>query len=192
MNSKCSCHESTEHYTSIPAPDAWERRISTRIEETGDQFILFHFVCRWTCSRCWKRALTLSRSLDRLKKRDIAVVMVGPSRQIREANRLAKGLRLKVTLLADDWHSLGRSYTLSSQKEFQHGESLVLVDKFGMVRYRENRPGQGSTGRLVEFIHSLDCQSEKQSVRVAAVVLNPLQMLPQCPNGINNSQANEC
>jgi peroxiredoxin len=163
MNSKCNCHENIEYYASIPAPDAWDQRISTRIEETGDPFILFHFVCRWTCSRCWKRALILNRSLDRLKKRDIAVVMVGPSQHIREANRLAKGLRLKVTLLADDWHSLGRSYTLSSQIEFQHGESLVLVDKFGIVRYRENRPEQGSPGRLVEFINSIDCPSDKQS-----------------------------
>ena len=170
MNSKCNCYKNIKHYPSIPVPDAWEWQISKRVEETGNQLILFHFVCRWTCSRCWKRALILSRSLNRLKMRDIAMVMVGPSQQIREANRLANDLRLPVTLLADDWHSLGRAYALSSQKEYQHGESLALVDKYGMVRYRENTPGQGSIARLVEFIDSMDCLFGKQSGRISADV----------------------
>lgn len=170
MSSKCSCHNDIKYNPSIPVPDAWERPVSTRMEDTGSQFILFHFVCRWTCSRCWKRALILSRSLDRLKMGDIALVMVGPSQKIREANRLANDLRLPITLLADDWHSLGRAYALSSQKDYQHGESLVLVDKYGMVRYRENTPGQGSTVRLIEYINSMDCLFGKQSSRISADV----------------------
>ncbi len=170
MSSKCSCYKDIEYNTSIPVPVAWERQTSMRMEATGNQSVLFHFVCRWTCSRCWKRALVLSRSLDRLKIRDIAMVMVGPSQQIREADRFANALRLPVTLLADDWHSLGRAYALSSQEEYQHGESLVLVDKYGMVRYRENTPGQGSIIRLAEFINSMDCLSRKQSGRTSADV----------------------
>ncbi len=156
MNSKCKCYKNVKHIPYIPNPDAWEGQFRARTEFAGDQLVLFHFVCRWTCSRCWKRALALRRSLNCLKNQDIAMVMVGPSRQIKQANRFAMGLRLPVTLLADDWHSLSRAYALSNQDEYQHGESLVLVDRYGMVRFRENKPDTGSILRLVDFVKSLD------------------------------------
>lgn len=171
MNSNCNCQKKLRYHTSIPPPNAWDRTIEMRQEECGDPLILFHFVCRWTCSRCWKRALLLSRSLDSLHGQDIALVMVGPSKYIKAANRMAKEYHLPVTLLADDWHSLHRAYALSTKEEFRHGESLVLADKYGMVRYRDNAPGNGSIFCLVEHLKSVGCQIEKNQFELPTLLL---------------------
>lgn len=171
MNPNCNCQKRLKYRTSIPPPNTWNQTNGMRQEECGDPLILFHFVCRWTCSRCWKRALLLSRSMDRLRGQDIALVMVGPSKYIKAANRMAKKLHLPVTLLADDWHSLHRAYVLSSNVEFRHGESLILVDKYGMVRYRDNTPGDQSIFCLTEYIKSVGCQVDKNQFELPTMLI---------------------
>ena len=100
------------------------------------QSILFHFMCRWTCSRCWKTTLILNHFLGEIDDHHVAVVLVGSGHHLQPAIRLAAELKLPFTLLADDHGALRRAYGLPDQTPCGQGQAVVLVDPCGDVRFR--------------------------------------------------------
>lgn len=97
-------------------------------EVKAGQPVLFLFMCRWTCSRCWKVAMILGRLAGRLAAHNVAAVLVGDSHNIQPATRLAAELKLPFTLLGDDASALRCAYGLLSA---EGGPSLLLLNAQG-------------------------------------------------------------
>lgn len=102
----------------------------TAVDSTS-QPVLFQFMCRWTCSRCWKTAMMLGQMGSLLMDHNIAVVLVGDSHYLQPATRLAAELKLPVTLLGDEARALKHAYGFCLSKSSDHGQDLLLLDEHG-------------------------------------------------------------
>jgi len=111
-----------------PAPSPVQATI------TG-QYTLYHFMGRWTCSRCWRLAEALGQMQEWLAIHDVTVVLVGQSHYFQQANKLAKELLLPFRLVNDEHDSLQRLYGFGECANGSHQQTLALVDKKGRVRY---------------------------------------------------------
>jgi len=101
----------------------------------GSQHVVFYFMCRFTCSRCWRTAMVLAKLNKQLLANNTTVVLVGDDRYIEPASRLAAELELPFPLLADKHGTLRRIYGMRRpNSDCCHG-ALVLVDLHGAVRF---------------------------------------------------------
>jgi len=120
------------------------------------QHILFLFMCRWTCSRCWKAVMKIGRYSEELQKRDVAVVMVGSNEYIQQATYLAAKLKLPVTLFGDDGNALRKIYGQRISDKSCKNPALILLDRNGSVRHCQSDFFHTATPSLVEIISVLD------------------------------------
>jgi len=99
------------------------------------QFKLFAFMCRWTCSRCWRLAESLGQMQEWFADRGLAVVLVGQGHYLQPATRLAADLHLPFKLISDECRALRRLYGLEKCTTLSHQRTVVLTDKKGRVKY---------------------------------------------------------
>lgn len=118
----------------------------------GHQHTIYYFMCRFTCSRCWRTALELARYHEALLDRNITVVLVGQGPYLRQATCLAAGLRLPFHLIVDDRGVLRRRFDDGSEDGNSHRQSIVLVDSQGSVRYRQRVSLPGGRLRLASLM----------------------------------------
>ena len=104
---------------------------SKTAEKPPGQPVLYYFMCRWTCSRCWKMAMMLGRMGNLLMDHNIAVVLVGNSHYLQPATHLAAKLKLRFTLLGDDANALKCAYGLYVANRPDHGQAMLLLDGHG-------------------------------------------------------------
>ncbi len=127
-----------------------------RLVKTTGQHILFHFMCRWTCSRCWKTAVALNRLCRYFEQYNVAIVLVGTSHYLQQATHLAAEFRLSFTLLADDSGVLRQAYGFSEGGAGCHDQAIVLVDAYGAARYRRFDLASKSTFKVADLFTCLD------------------------------------
>jgi len=137
-------------------------RFSVRREESdiqtkaAGQPILFLFICRWTCSRCWKAAMKIGRFSQELQKRDVAVVMVGGNDYLQQATHLAASLKLPVTLLGDDNNALRKAYGLQIGDKRCGKHALLLLDRNGWIRHYQSDSVSPPTLNMADIVSALD------------------------------------
>ncbi len=125
----------------------------------GCQHIVFLFMYRFTCSRCWRTAMKLGQLHKQLQKKDTTVVMVGDSHHIGPATRLAAELELPFPLIADDSGALRRLLRIrGSASSCSHSASgcshyaVVLMDRQGAVQYCQDVSNPGTTLNAIELM----------------------------------------
>lgn len=111
---------------------------SKTIESATGQPVLYYFMCRWTCSRCWKMAMMLGRMGNLLMDHNVAVVLVGNSHYLQPATRMAAKLKLHFTLLGDDASALKCAYGLRVANGPDHGQAMLLLDGHGEPFFCQN------------------------------------------------------
>ena len=101
--------------------------------------MLFFFMCRFTCSRCWKTAVRLGRLYGQLNALGVAVVLIGDKEYLKPALKLATELRLPYPIYGDKRGAI-RQYYLSGGEPpaGARGGHLLLVDRCGKVRFRRD------------------------------------------------------
>ncbi len=103
-------------------------------EIASSLYMMYLFMERWTCSRCWLLAEALGQMDVWLADHEITVVLVGPNHYLQQANQMAKELHLPFRLITDEHGSLKRFYGFGEWDCDSHQQSLVLVDNKGCVR----------------------------------------------------------
>lgn len=151
MNAQCSCKSSVYPNNSCLA---WKpsHQHSLRLGESPSQHILFHFMSHWTCSRCWKTVIRFASQAQLIHGHDLAYVLVGPDHYLIQARQFAADLGLSVTILSDDDRMLSRTYGLKTGDVSNHGQSLVLIDAQGLIRYQATDPDSIKVGQLEKFL----------------------------------------
>lgn len=105
------------------------------------KYTLFHFMCRWTCSSCWRLVLTLGKNQEWLARHGIDVVLVGQSHYFQPAKRMAADYQLPFRLINDDHGTLQRLYGLEGCSTKAHQWTLALTDKKGRVHFWQHSLG---------------------------------------------------
>lgn len=106
-----------------------------RSRSAKSRHVVFFFMCRSTCSHCWKQALSLARFTDELEAHNTSVMLVGDGRYKASAQRLVKKLSLPFRYVADNG-ALRRYYHVDINNNQQCSWAVVLVDRQGAIRYR--------------------------------------------------------
>jgi peroxiredoxin len=114
--------------------------------------LVYLFMCRFTCSRCWKTALALAEHGDLFEASDTMVVMVGDWPHIKAATRLACELQLPYALVADSHGAMRRSFSLEQAGSGGHDQAFVLVDRNRTVRYRQGVSSPGGRLQLASLL----------------------------------------
>ena len=101
-----------------------------------DRHLLYFFMCRSTCSRCWKFAIRLGLLHNQLQAFGTTIVLVSSDRNLRPVLKLAADLRLGFQIIGDKDCSIRRQYLTCESRRTDHSAKLLLVDKCGKVRSR--------------------------------------------------------
>lgn len=130
-----------------PAP-----RNSMFLGESARQHILFHFMCRWTCSRCWRTVVKLACQAQLLGGQDISYVLIGPDHYLLQAQKFAANLGLPVTVLSENDQLLRQDYGAFVDEVNAHNQSLILVDPRGNLKYRARDPGSRELAQIMKYL----------------------------------------
>jgi peroxiredoxin len=106
-----------------------------RSQSARSKHVVFFFMCRSTCSHCWKQALSLARLAGELEVHNTSVMLVGDGRYKGPAQRLVKVLNLPFRYVADNG-ALRRYYHVDINKDQHCSWAIVLVDRQGAIRFR--------------------------------------------------------
>jgi peroxiredoxin len=98
------------------------------------EHVVFFFMCRSTCSHCWKQAIALGQLNDQLRAHNTSVMLVGDGRYKESAQRLVKQLGLPFQYMADNG-ALRRYYHVDAASKGHCSWAIILVDRQGIVRY---------------------------------------------------------
>jgi len=103
--------------------------------------------------------MALGRLREELASHSVSVVLVGPSRYLRPATRLAAKLNLPFTLLGAEGaasRTLKCAYRLEQGDCACHHPALVLVDGSGLIRFRQVGLKDGLIGKEMEFLSAVE------------------------------------
>lgn len=114
--------------------------IASKPTTASRRYTAYLFMCRWTCSRCWRLAETLGTLEPWLNTHKIRIVMVGQRRFLPQAKKLARELQIPFKLIADDHHIFSNIFGLHQQKMHTHHLPTVLADNVGRVCYWSRLP----------------------------------------------------
>ena len=91
LNSHKCCSSKMRNPYPDPRLMAWQddTRENSAPAAVDSQLKIFLFMCRFTCSRCWKSALALAEFKRKLKRDNVQVGLVGNGKYLEQATRLA-------------------------------------------------------------------------------------------------------
>lgn len=172
----CNRYQSTRltgyNNTSQPKHRVNEGRSHT----AKSQHVVFFFMCRSTCSHCWKQAMALAQLNDRLIAHNTTVVLVGDGRYKKAAQRLIEELNLPFRYISDNG-ALRRYYHVDVPDGRECKWALLFVDTQGIVRFcRSGTPGHICPGlgmrdfaRFLSSVRMVDRDSQEHVMRRAPV-----------------------
>jgi len=100
------------------------------------QHAVLYFMCRLTCSRCWKGAVMLGNIFQRFLDHKMIVILIGDGCYFQPAKKLARSIGLPFPLLVDKKNVLRKHLDLNTTGKGCHENAAGLIDKYGRVCYR--------------------------------------------------------
>ena len=127
--------------------------------------VLFFFMCRSTCSHCWKQVMALAKLKEQLAAHDTTVLLVGDGRYREQAQQFLEELDIPFRYIADNG-ALRRYYNVDSGIRRGCKWALLFVDGQGVIRFSKcGLLGNRSSGRVIkdvsQFLSSLKNSDEK-------------------------------
>ena len=155
------------------------RITDARSHKLKSHHVLFFFMCRSTCSHCWKKALALSKYRDLLSVSNTTVLLVGDGKYRDQAQQLVEDLNIPFRYIADNG-ALRRYYHVDSV----HGRgcrwALLFVDDQGIIRFSncglQGKPrSDRALNNLADFLKELEysrCRENEHIGRKPTVALS--------------------
>lgn len=103
-------------------------------------YTAYLFMCRWTCSRCWRMVMKLGALDTWLKSQKIRIVMVGQGGYLSPAKKFARELRVPFRLIADEHQIFRNIFGLHQQNIHYHHLPMILANDVGKVCYWSRLP----------------------------------------------------
>jgi peroxiredoxin len=91
----------------------------------GQQNAVVHFVCHFSCSRCWRSMMSLGQLYPSFQGLNTAVLAIGTNKQLHPASQLAQELHIPFPLLT----------TATDACPVSHFSAAVLLDANGIVHH---------------------------------------------------------
>lgn len=146
------------------------RQSKTTIDDSQSQaakshHVLFFFMCRSTCSHCWKQVMALAKLKEQLAAHDTTVLLVGDGRYREQAQQFMEELGIPFRYIADNG-ALRRYYNVDSGIRRGCKWALLFVDGQGVIRFSKcGLLGNRSSGRVIEdvsqFLSSMKISDDK-------------------------------
>ena len=139
-------------------------RIDTWVEESRSQpakshHVLFFFMCRSTCSHCWKKAMKLAKFNKLFEASNTTVLLVGDGRYRKQAQRFSEELDIPFRYISDNG-ALRRYYNVETVNGRGCRWAMVFVDDQGIIRFSKcglqaNRRSSRAIKDLSMFLKSI-------------------------------------
>jgi peroxiredoxin len=101
----------------------------------GRQNVVLHFVCHFSCSRCWRSMMRLGQLYPSLQGLNTTVMAIGTNRQFQLASQLAQELDIPFPLFATTTGAFhGLQSALDSHAD-SHFNATILLDANGIVHH---------------------------------------------------------
>jgi peroxiredoxin len=137
-------------YTISRRSDSWID--DARSQAAKYHHVLFFFMCRSTCSHCWKQAIALAKLKEQLDAIDTTVLLVGDGRYREQAQWFVKEMNIPFRYIADNG-ALRRYYNVDSAIRRGCKWALLFVDGQGVIRFSKcGLLGNRYTGRVIEDV----------------------------------------
>jgi len=134
------------------------------------QKVVLHFICHFSCYRCWRSVLQLEKLSAVLRGFDITVLTIGPGEHLCPASKLARELNIHFSLLmsvSDDIRFLPGEEDAHVDP---HYSATVLLDSNGVVRYSQFNHAPTATlnvNALLSAVVYLGARRGKSKTRLA-------------------------
>lgn len=100
--------------------------------------------------------MMLGRLGERLRDHNVAVVLIGGGQYTQPATKLAAELKLPFTVLGDEANALRRAYGLRAADTPCPRQALLLLDRDGEIRFRQDQLTSGADLDLTGLLSALD------------------------------------
>jgi peroxiredoxin len=154
-------------------PYHWVNAVHSQAAKS--QNVVLFFMCRSTCSHCWKQALALAKLNDHLAALDTTVLLVGDGRYREQAQRLVEELELPFRYISDNG-ALRRYYHVGAGEGRACKSAVVFVDRQGIIRF-------GRFGMAGRFSPSHGLRDFKQFLRAIRMVHKDRHIMNKLPTG---------
>jgi peroxiredoxin len=151
MNSYCQLTSRGSDLCADYSRSAWQP--TGTLPFADQQQVLFYFMSRFTCSRCWYALMALAHFQEQLRAQQTMVVVVGDGDHIQAAAHLAEELAIPFPLVADNNGTLRRLYGLPRPGRCAQSGVFALVDGQGRVCFYEHN---GTRSAVDQLAHILD------------------------------------
>lgn len=156
----------------IPFPDlklASTKQSFQLSDYLGQQKVVLHFICHFSCSRCWRSVIQLEKLYAVLRGFDITVLTIGPGEHLCPATKLARELNIPFPLLMSASDEIRFSPGGVDTHADLHYNATVLLDSNGVVRYGQFTHAPTATldvNALLSAVVYLGVRREKSKTRL--------------------------